>query len=386
MQLTVAMIARDEASRIGASLESVRAIADQIVVVDSGSTDATCDIARSFGATVVPFVWCDDFAAARNAAFPDINSRWTLWLDADERVVPESTDRLSEMLAREDALGYGVIRRDYVNPPEGQKSTGEYVSSIILRIFRNDLGIRYTGRCHEQPQPWPEEITASTGLRVFSSPVILDHYCDYYFEGRFRKSARNGRLLDMEVRDRPGRLYWMIQCGATLLDVPESSARGHEVMRDALGLIAQMRANDRAPFSMVELALEYAAYAPATDNLPFTPDEAAELAQRWFPNAAPVIWMRARRAFEKGDYEAAIPILRRMLKMGLTRTYDIEVPFDHAIVADDARLNLGTCLLRIGEIDEAQEVLEAIDPKGLRGEEAAMNLTAIAKIRNQFPE
>lgn len=386
MSLCVAMIARDESARIGAALESVRGYADQIIVVDSGSKDATPDIARSHGAIVVPFEWCDDFAAARNAAYPHITTRWTLWLDADELLDRSTAGPLAEMLARDDVLGYGLVRRDYVGGFKPGEPPGEFIASIVLRLFRNDLGIRFTGRCHEQPEPSPDDITARTGLRPMMSTVTLDHDCDYYFEGRFRKSARNGRLLDLEVRERPGRLYWMVQCGATLLDREETHLRGREVMRDALTLIRGMKDNPRPPFGLVELALEYAAYMPASEAMPLSPDEAAELAERWFPNAVPVIWMRARRAFEKGDHEAAIPILRRLVKLGQTRAYDIEVPFDGAIIADDAKLNLGACLLRTGEIDEAEEVFKQIDSKGRRGEEAAINLAAITQIREQFPE
>lgn len=386
MLLTVAMIARNEGKRIGASLEAVRGIADQIVVVDSGSTDDTASVARAHGAIVVPFEWCDDFAAARNAAYPHIRGRWTFWIDADEVLDRTTCDELPKMLARNDTLGFGVFRRDYMGGFKPGQPGGKFVTSVIFRILRNDLGIRFTGRCHEQPDPPPDELAAATGLRAYSSPVTLDHDCDYYFDGRFRKASRNGRLLEMEVRERPGRLYWMIQAGATLLDVPESRERGHEIMRDALRLIASRQAEAKPPMSMVEIALEYAAHAPASDNLPLSPDEAAALAEKWFPNAAPVIWMRARRAFQSEDYETAIPILKRLLHMGETRSYDIEVPFDGAIVGDDARLNLGACYIRLGEIDQAEAVLKQIDPTGPRGEEARLNLMTIEKVRETFPE
>ncbi|MCC6422512.1 MAG: glycosyltransferase [Phycisphaerales bacterium] len=382
--LSVAMIARDEAHRIAASIESVRALTDEIVVVDTGSKDQTAQIARDLGARVVLHEWNDDFAAARNAAIPHLQSRWTLWLDADERVVSDSIDEFRPLLMRDDVLGYGVIRRDYVGGLKPGAKSDQFVSSIILRVLRNDIGFVFTGRCHEQPYPWPDEVAASTGLKLVVSPLMLDHDCDYYFDGRLRKAHRNGRLLEMEVREHPGRLYWMIQCGATLLDIPESAARGHQVMRQSLELIAKIRNQHRPPFALVEIALEYAANAPPNEHLPLSRDDAAELAERWFPNAAPVVWLRARRAFDRGDYEAAIPILRRLLRMGQTGAYDLEVPFDHAIIGDDARLNLGVCLLRQGQLDEAESLFNQIPPTSLRGQEAAMNLNVIQSLRRQF--
>jgi tetratricopeptide (TPR) repeat protein len=382
--LTVAMIARNEAGRIASSIESARALADEIIVVDTGSTDPTAQIARDLGARVIFHEWNDDFAAARNAAIPHLQSRWTLWLDADERIVPDSIDEFRPYLLRDDVLAYGIIRRDHVGGLKPGEKADQYVSTIILRVLRNDLGFSFTGRCHEQPHPWPNNLVARTGLKLVVAPLTLDHDCDYYFEGRFRKAQRNGRLLEMEVRDRPGRLYWMIHCGATLLDIPESAPRGHQVMRQALEQIARMRDCPRPPFALVEIALEYAAYAPPHDQLPLSADEAASLAERWFPNAAPIIWMRAKRAFEQNDFEAAIPILRRLISMGQTGAYDREVPFDHIIVGDDARLNLGVCLLRLGQLEEAESLFTQISPTGPRAQEAAMNLNVVQSIRRQF--
>jgi len=378
------MISRDEASRIGASIASAKCIADQIVVVDSGSTDDTIAIANAAGAHVVHHQWDDDFAAARNAAIPHIKGRWTLWLDADEFVDPSTTENFRDLLARNDACGFGVVRRDYVNGFKPGVPAGDSVSSMIFRVLRNDLGFRFTGRCHEQPHPFPDDLARETGLKVYASTLTLDHDCRYYYESRVEKALRNGRLLDMEVRERPGRLYWMIQCGATLLEVPGMAARAKEVLAQSLQMIAALRGQPRAPFPLVELALEYAVYTAESEGLPISPADAYELAQKWFPNAVPIIWMRARRAYDAGDFEAAIPILKRLINIGQTRAYDLEVPFDHAVVGDDARLNLGVCLLRLAKLDESEEVLRQINPAGPRGEEAEMNLKAIKSIREQF--
>jgi len=386
MLLTVAIIARDEESRIGASIASARSLADHLVVVDSGSTDNTVAIAQAAGAQVVHHQWDDDFAAARNAAIPYLKGRWTLWLDADEFVDASSVADFRHVLSRNDASGFGIIRRDHVNGFKPGEPPGPHVSTMIYRVLRNDLGFRFTGRCHEQPAPFPDVLERETGLKVFASPLILDHDCRYYYEGRFQKALRNGRLLDIEVRERPGRLYWMIQCGATLLDVPGMVQRGKEVMADSLKLIAALREQPGAPFSLVELALEYAAHFSPAENLPLTPQEAYDLAQKWFPNAVPVIWMRAKRAYDAGDFENAIPILRRLIDIGERRAYDLEVPFDQAVIGDDARLNLGVCLLRLAQLDDAEREFRKINPTGPRAEEAGMNLGVIESLRRQFAQ
>jgi glycosyltransferase involved in cell wall biosynthesis len=84
------LIAKNEERFLPQCLRSVRALASQIVVVDTGSTDRTVDIAREFGAEVHSFSWCDDFSAARNAALEHATGDWILILDADEELKPEA--------------------------------------------------------------------------------------------------------------------------------------------------------------------------------------------------------------------------------------------------------------------------------------------------------
>jgi tetratricopeptide (TPR) repeat protein len=384
MRLSVCMIARDEAERLPLALQSVRDIADEIIVVDTGSVDDTVAVARHAGARVFHHPWNDDFAAARNAAVPHIRGKWMLILDCDEQLAPEGRDTLDAMLAREDALGYGLRRNDYVGGFKATAAPGPYVASIVIRLLRADMGLRFTGRCHEQPDPCLNDLSQKTGLKLYSCPLTLNHDCEYFGAGRAKKSVRNGRLLEMEVRERPGRLYFMTQCAVSLLEAPESIARGHVMMREVLEKIAELRDAPRPPYSILLLALEYAAFHHHPGPIPFTPDEAIELADRWFPDAAPVVWMRARRAHDRGDFEAAIPPLRRLLNMGRTHAYDLQLPFDPAIINDDARLNLGVCLLRQGHLEEAESLFQQIPPTSPRRQEAQSNLAAVASLRGQF--
>lgn len=393
MRLSVCMIARDEAERLPLALASVRDIADEIIVVDTGSTDDTIPLARDHGARVFHHPWSDDFAAARNAAIPHVRGKWMLWIDADEQLAREGCEELDAMLARTDALAYALRRHDYVRGLKpGAPRTGRYVASVITRLLRADLGITFTGRCHEQPFPWLDQLSRDTGLKLFAGPLTLDHDCDYYFDGRLRKSQRNGRLLEMEVRDRPGRIYFMTQCAASLLEVPASLERGHAMMQEVLAMVATLRDAPQPPYSILMLALEYAAAFDGRSPLPphapllFTADEAIDLADRWFPNAAPTVWMRARREHDHGKFDAAIPLLRRLLSMGRSHAYDLQMPFDPAIVGDDAKLNLGVCLLRQGELDEAEQFFRGIPATSPRYRQSQANLVTLASLRQQFAE
>ena len=90
-RISLCMIVKDEEEMLPRCLESVRGAVDEIIVVDTGSSDRSVDIAREYGASVVEFAWCEDFAAARNAGLERASGDWILFLDADEAL--EATAR-----------------------------------------------------------------------------------------------------------------------------------------------------------------------------------------------------------------------------------------------------------------------------------------------------
>ena len=94
--------------------------------------------------------------------------------------------------------------------------------------------------------------------------------------------------------------------------------------------------------------------------------------------------MRAGRHYQRNEFAAAIPLLRRLLNMGRTHGYDLLASSDPAIVNDDARLNLGVCLLRTGELDEAESHFRLIPANSPRASAAQANLAAIESLRRQF--
>ncbi|RKY56250.1 MAG: glycosyltransferase, partial [Candidatus Neomarinimicrobiota bacterium] len=88
MNLTTAMIVRNEAAYLEECLRSIQSVSDQIVIVDTGSTDSTLEIARKYKADIYHFDWVDDFAAARNESLKYAKGNWVLCIDADERLEP----------------------------------------------------------------------------------------------------------------------------------------------------------------------------------------------------------------------------------------------------------------------------------------------------------
>src|SRR5579885_2980294 len=99
VRLSLTMIVKNEAAALGRCLASVRDIVDEIIVVDTGSSDNTKEIARQYEAKVFDFPWCDNFASARNESIRHATGQWLLWLDADEYFDDANRQRLQNLLA-----------------------------------------------------------------------------------------------------------------------------------------------------------------------------------------------------------------------------------------------------------------------------------------------
>lgn len=194
-RVALVTIARNEAHRIGRLLASVRPWVDEMLVLDTGSTDSTLDVARRAGAKVATFSWCDDFSAARNAALAKVNSPWRLVLDADEWLVDGGPQL--RRIAEESSPFVGTV---VISSDTGTRAGG--VSSSRLSRWL-PAGVKYSGRVHEQPQHC---------LPMRPLPVWIDH--DGYLPQALReKAGRNRRLLELEIDAHPEDAYLTYQAG-----------------------------------------------------------------------------------------------------------------------------------------------------------------------------
>lgn len=146
--LSVAVITQNEAENLPTCLESV-AFAEQIVVVDSGSTDQSIDIARSFGAEIFIEPWRGGFGAQKQFALDRCRHRWILVLDADERIPPETAKVIKDIVtaALPAAAGYSFPRKNFF---QGRwvKHAGWWPDRIV-RLFQKDLGRMTEAIVHE---------------------------------------------------------------------------------------------------------------------------------------------------------------------------------------------------------------------------------------------
>lgn len=185
--LGVHLIVRNEEDQLARCLKSIGHIADELIVVDTGSSDRTVDIARTFGATLLSAVWEDDFAQARNVALSHSMAEWVLVIDADEEVI-KGTDRLREYLMQTDANALTVEMVNRVG-----KKPWECVTFHPVRLFRRreDQGYHFVGRIHEQIVS--SDGQCIPGKEIATSPLMLLH--DGYLPEKLKEKQKSNAIF-----------------------------------------------------------------------------------------------------------------------------------------------------------------------------------------------
>ncbi|MBO7747240.1 glycosyltransferase [Paenibacillus sp. MWE-103] len=149
--LSVCMIVKNEEKVLTRCLDSIRSLADEIIVIDTGSTDRTKEIARSYTDRVYDFQWINDFAAARNEGIRRATSRWVLVMDADEYFPPAEADKMRRFLENETPVKGIVYAVNIVNlMGESEAKSTSMNTAEVARLFPNHHNVFYTRPIHEQ--------------------------------------------------------------------------------------------------------------------------------------------------------------------------------------------------------------------------------------------
>ena len=192
--LSLCMVVKNEERNLPRCLDSVRDLAGELIVVDTGSTDQTPRIAARYQAEVIPFDFTTvDFAAARNRAIARASGRWILMLDADETLDRASVPILESLVALGENAGYFLERHNHSS--DSSSPTTDYV----VRLFPNRPNHRYRGRVHETI----DASILSGGGRVRKSGIRIDHTFASDREARRRKNHWYIEILKEEIAADP---------------------------------------------------------------------------------------------------------------------------------------------------------------------------------------
>jgi len=201
------MIVRDEEKTLSRCLKSVQGVADELIVVDTGSKDNTISIAKDFGAKVYHFKWCDDFAAARNESLKHATSDWILQIDADEELLSDSVPYLKSRMLRPMVLCY-AIKCD--NGPRTQVPR----FSWVYRLFRRHPELRYHRPYHEGVDRSIQDLMiADPGWQKQHEPNIIIRHYGYEQSELHRKHEKGLQIMKYYLKENPNDAYVLTKLG-----------------------------------------------------------------------------------------------------------------------------------------------------------------------------
>ncbi|HPJ68077.1 MAG TPA: glycosyltransferase [Desulfobacteraceae bacterium] len=323
------MIVRNEERFLFDCLESIKLIADEIVIVDTGSTDNSKSIARSFNARIYDFPWCDDFATARNEALRHCHGEWILYIDADERLRPIEKYKLNRLLFDKRKVAYKV--QFYPN----QNST----AYLEYRIFRNDPRIRFNGFIHETVVPSIHAVANENGMEIGICDLTIDHVG--YDGDQKNKHARNLPLLRRQLARDPNRIYCWWHLGAILQEMGDEKG-AEEAWLSAIKIIRSRHIfdmNDSLPYAyLIRL------YYSKDKNV----DKLIEEAINLFPDHYYIIWIKAMILMSEHNFKEAIPLLKRLVSVDIHNMDAGQLSYDEKMFNVFSYGPLATCYYQIG--------------------------------------
>ena len=298
-RVSLTMIVRDEEHNLPACLGSVRDLVDEVVVVDTGSTDRTRQIAREFGAKVSEFPWVDSFSAARNAALDRATGDWAFWMDADDRLDADNRTKLVTLfktLTFENA----AYAMKCVCVPEGPGAASTAVDHV--RLFRHDPRHRWSYRVHEQILP----ALRKTGAEVKWSGVAVRHvgYVDPAL--RRRKLARDLRLLELEKTEQPSDPFTLFNLGCVYHELGNLPA--------ALTALAQSLEGSSPKDSIVRKLYSLLSRCHRQNGDRLRALELCRTGRGHYPDDAELLFLEANFAKEAGDPGATEELMLRLVR------------------------------------------------------------------------
>ena len=393
--LSLSMIVRDEAAQIEDCLRSVQGFVDEMVVVDTGSTDNTVALAQAMGARVERIDWPGDFAPARNQALQWVSGDWVLVLDADERLRPEAMAPLRALMAQPDVLLINLLRHE--------RGAMQSPYSNVSRLFRRHPAIRWSRAYHSMVDDSVAELLQQENhwrIAGCPEPALLHDGYRPELLAQGNKPQRLREAMEAELLERPGDPYACAKLGS--LEVAEGNLeRGTALLRQGL---TQCRA-DAHPERyelLLHLALAEAARDPAAAialyrealALPLAPrlslaarlNLAALLLQQGQPQEAEALCQRATAAAPEislGWYN--LGLIRRRLGdiAGALEAYREarRLQPEHA----ETHQNLAVALLLGGDIDGARssfrQAIALLNQQGRSSEAAQLRQQAGAMVK-----
>lgn len=334
--VSACLIVKNEERFLPGCLASLEGVADELVIVDTGSTDRTIEIAHSYGAKVLHHPWSGDFSSARNVGLDHAKGRFILYVDADEEVMADDRGALRRVLESD---AYDAILMRIVSPLHGSDKTS---IDVYPRAFRSYPDVRFQYRIHEQI--WPA--LSRHQPRVHDSPLRIHHHG--YAQGPEilnEKRRRNLSTALSVLEDEPTNGFYLYQAGFACLTLG--------MREEAVDWLERAVTNTppgrpRVPIlnALAQVHYDARVWERAVPLLEESVSVCAEQFHAW--------GLLADIHFQRKDHAAAIGPLQKTLAVR-TSTIASDVTPSRPLL----ELKLGLCLLLEKRADEAARTLRS---------------------------
>jgi len=307
-KISLCMIVKNEQQNLLRCLGSVQNAVDEIIVVDTGSTDGTYLLAEQAGAKVLSFPWNGNFSQARNTSLACATGDWILFLDADEALAPGS-DAVLRRIVSEDNEGYFLKIINFI----GAEGCVESCPDLVFRLFRNKPEYRFRGAIHEQIVDVILENNRQARYQIAEDVVILHYgYLNEQITEKDKKN-RNINIIKQELENAPHNQLLRYHYGVELFRADRLAEAVEEFTQAAEGI------DPNTVYFPKLLRYIILSYYGLKDY-----DQAASVSKQalnLFPNYADLYYYRGLIEVDRKNYAQAYELFQQALTMPEQPTY-----------------------------------------------------------------
>ncbi|GAB2541014.1 glycosyltransferase family 2 protein [Gracilibacillus alcaliphilus] len=300
--ISLCMIVKNEETFLQQCLESVHPLIDEIIIVDTGSTDQTIKISKNFQARIFHYDWDDHFANARNTGLQQATGDWILWLDADEQIDYHKIEELRQTLQQTDAAVLSLPIINYISDTLEDSHNQAYLYHQP-RLFRNHQHIQFIHRIHETLDI-PNPVT----VEYLDIPIYHFGYITEVNKQK-KKADRNKRLL-MKDYNKPNHSPWIEYHLASEFYREQDYQKAFEFINQSL--LQFLLALKKPPALLYKLKYDILLRTNSLDQALIGIEKAIQL----YPDYVDLHFYKGCLLFEQGDYSEALDCFNRCLELG----------------------------------------------------------------------